>query len=52
MIKINPEVKVIISSGYGEERANEGVLSEAKGNLSKPYEINDLSRIVRNVLDS
>ena len=52
MLKINPEVRVIISSGYGVEDSQEGILSEAKGNLSKPYELDDLSRVVRNVLDS
>lgn len=52
MLKINHEVKVIISSGYGEERSNQGVLADARGNLSKPYGAKDLSRVVRDVLDS
>jgi len=51
MLKINPEVRVIISSGYGEDYSQQGILAEAKGNLSKPYEIDDLSWVVRNALE-
>ena len=50
LLKINPEVRVIISSGYGGEDSQQGVLSEAKANLSKPYELDDMTRIVRDVL--
>ena len=52
MIKINPDVKVIISSGQSAESAQEGVLSLAKGFIKKPYKLEDLARIVRAILDS
>lgn len=52
MIKINSKVKVIISSGYGEEDSYQGILSQAKGNLSKPYKLADLYSVVRSVIDS
>lgn len=52
MIKINPEVKVIISSGYSEEEVQQGTLAKAKGNLSKPYKVKDLYSLLRVVLES
>ena len=52
LLKLSPEVKVIISSGYGLEHSQQGVLAEAKGSLSKPYKLEDLYKLVRNVLDS
>ncbi|MCP4727142.1 MAG: response regulator, partial [bacterium] len=52
MQKIDPDIKVIISSGHGEEYTNEGILAQAKGSVSKPYKIEDLAQMVRIVLDS
>jgi len=52
MLKINPDVRIIISSGYGEEQAQQGILAEAKGCLSKPYRLEDLYKCVRVVLES
>ncbi|MCP4725358.1 MAG: PAS domain S-box protein, partial [bacterium] len=52
MLEINPDVKVIISSGHGEEYSKKGILAEAKGNLGKPYKMKDLAKTVREVLDS
>ncbi len=52
MLKIDPELKVIISSGYHEEYSKEGILSQAIGNLSKPYTVKDMARTIRNALDS
>jgi hypothetical protein len=51
LIIIKSEVRVNISSGYGLEDSQHGILVEAKANLSKPYAFDDLSRIVRDVLD-
>ncbi|MBN1475469.1 PAS domain S-box protein [Candidatus Sumerlaeota bacterium] len=50
--EIDPEVRVILSSGYGmdqdiQEIIREGVL----GFIQKPYKINELTRIVRDCLD-
>ncbi|MCP4726817.1 MAG: PAS domain S-box protein [bacterium] len=52
MLEINPDIKVIISSGHSEEFAREGILSKAKGNIDKPYKMKDLAETVRTVLDS
>ncbi len=52
MLDINPEIKVIISSGFGDEYSKEGILAEAKGTVGKPYTMKDLAKTVRTVLDS
>ena len=48
---INPDVKIIICSGKSDEDIRDGILSNAKGFLKKPYRVNDLGKIVREVLD-
>jgi CheY-like chemotaxis protein len=50
--EIDPDVRVILSSGYGmdqdiQEIIREGVL----GFIQKPYKINELTRVVRDCLD-
>jgi PAS domain S-box-containing protein len=50
--RINPEAKVIVSSGYSEDL----VLSNFQGHgfcgvLTKPYDVGDLAEAVRQVLD-
>ncbi len=50
MIKIKPDVKVIISSGHTTEEAREKVPS-AQGYVKKPYKIADIAQTVRTVLD-
>jgi len=52
MIKIDPEIKVIISSGYSEGETVDGIISMAKGYVNKPYRIKELTETVRAVLDS
>ncbi len=51
MLKINPDVKVIISSGHSQEDSRKGILSKAKSYVSKPYKPTDLAQTVRTVLD-
>jgi DNA-binding NtrC family response regulator len=53
LLKINPEAKVIISSGYSlgtQERST--VAATAKAFVDKPYEMQQLLTAVRNVLDA
>ncbi len=50
LLKINPDVKVIISSGHSQEGTREGILSKAKSYVSKPYKLTDLTQTVRTVL--
>ena len=52
MLKIDPNVKVMISSGHGEEETRKGILSLAKGYVKKPYKIDELARSIRSILDS
>lgn len=52
LIEIDPEVKVIISSGYSAEAArSELALGGAKGFVGKPYNLNEMLQTVREVLD-
>jgi PAS domain S-box-containing protein len=55
LLKINPEVKVLIASGHlgdnSAETNNNDVMSHAKGFIPKPYDIGAILRMVRNVLD-
>jgi PAS domain S-box-containing protein len=53
ILEVDPRAKVIVSSGY----SNDPILSKFgdygfKGMVAKPYEIEELARIVRNVLES
>ncbi len=52
LLDINPDVKVIISSGHGDEYSKKGILAKAKGNIGKPYTMKALTETVRTVLDS
>lgn len=52
LLKINPQIRALIASGFsvkGEQRAF--LDKEAKGMVSKPFNIRDLLRSVRHVLD-
>ena len=52
LLRINPDVKVIISSGVGQEDLiNEVVKIGAKGAVNKPYGMRQLLAMVREVLD-
>lgn len=51
--EINPGVRVIVSSGYSHDQEGERMLRHGcLGYLQKPYHIESLNQLVRNVLDS
>lgn len=51
--EINPEVKVLFSSGYDEQTQSQDILNEGViGFLQKPYGVNDLLSKIRTVIDS
>jgi len=53
LLRINPAVKVIISSGVGQEDLiNEVVEIGAKGAVNKPYSMRQILGMVREVLDA
>lgn len=49
--ELNPQVKVIFSSGYSAEALRDDEMANAAGFVSKPYRIGDLTRAVRGALD-
>ncbi|MFH1113474.1 MAG: ATP-binding protein [Pseudomonadota bacterium] len=52
ILKINPEVKVLIASGFAvKDEAKAFLDAESKGMVSKPFNMRDLLRSVRQVLD-
>ncbi|MBI5343147.1 MAG: response regulator [Deltaproteobacteria bacterium] len=52
MRKRKPGVKVLVASGYSEERQAAGIIEAgASGFIGKPYKPSDLARTVRSILD-
>jgi len=50
--KLNPSLKIIISSGYSDKEQDLSIIQgEIEGFLVKPYKVNELAQAVRNVLD-
>jgi two-component system, cell cycle sensor histidine kinase and response regulator CckA len=53
LLKIDPEVKVLIASGYpAGTSAGETIESGAKGFVDKPFRVKEFLRLVRKVLDA
>ncbi len=52
LLKINPDTKVVIASGYSiDGHAKDALKAGAKAFVSKPYELNKMLQAVRSVLD-
>jgi PAS domain S-box-containing protein len=52
LLKINPEAKVAIASGYSPDGPTREILKNgAQGFISKPYDIRKMLNVVREVLD-
>ncbi len=52
LLKINPDVKVIVSSGYSiDGRARQAIEATQKGFVAKPFKSADLLKTVRQILD-
>ena len=53
LLKINPELRIIIESGYSTNGPSKEVLKAgAKGFIGKPYNINQILKSVREALDN
>jgi two-component system cell cycle sensor histidine kinase/response regulator CckA len=53
LIKVNPEVKVVIASGFSTDGGESTLMGAgARGYVSKPYEIRQMLRVVRDILDA
>ena len=49
--EINPEVKVLFSSGFNKEGRTEELMAlGAKGLIPKPYRLNELSRLIKTLI--
>ena len=52
LVKINPQAKVIIASGYSVNGpTKETIEAGAKAFVGKPYEVNQILKVVREILD-
>ena len=52
IIKINPQAKVIIASGYSVNGPTRGAIEAgAKAFVGKPYEVSQILKVVREILD-
>ena len=52
-LSINPKVKVIVASGYSDNRPmQETIEAGAKGFIGKPYETKQLLKVVRDAIDA
>jgi len=51
MLKIDPDVRVIISSGHDKNHFEDPIIKSAKNYLKKPFEIMALEKAIRQVLD-
>ena len=52
LLNVDPNVRIVVSSGYSEDKASsEDVESMAKGFIKKPYDINQMLNIIRTILD-
>jgi PAS domain S-box-containing protein len=52
LLSIDPEVKVVIATGYSPEGpAKVGIERKATGYINKPYNLRDLLRVVREAMD-
>ena len=52
LMEINPQVKVIIASGYSVNGPTEEAIDAgAKGFVGKPYEVSQILKVIREILD-
>ena len=52
LLKMDPQARVLIASGYAlDGPAIEAIKTGARGHISKPYDIKEMLRVIRQVLD-
>ena len=53
LLKVNPQAKVIVASGYSITGSEKELVEErAKGFIRKPYNVREMLNLVREVLDN
>jgi DNA-binding NtrC family response regulator len=51
MKEINPAIRAVLSTGYGQDSAVQKIIDEGvQGFIQKPYEVDDLSQMIARVL--
>ena len=51
LVKADPSVRVLFSSGYAVEQHDLGKFPQVVGYLHKPYRMDELAKKIREVLD-
>jgi DNA-binding NtrC family response regulator len=51
LIAIDPQVRVLLSSGYSAEQVESMDIEHILGFINKPYRADDMVRLVRSALD-
>ena len=52
LLSVNPQVKVVIASGYSVDNNTKEMIEKwAKGFVGKPYDIYEILKVTRDVLD-
>jgi two-component system cell cycle sensor histidine kinase/response regulator CckA len=51
LVEINPDARVLLSSGYSEEQVEASVSNRILGFINKPYQADDMVRLIRSALD-
>jgi PAS domain S-box-containing protein len=52
LLKVNPQAKVIVASGHlPDEHTKNAIETKAKGFIRKPYDMTEMLKVVRKVLD-
>jgi two-component system, cell cycle sensor histidine kinase and response regulator CckA len=51
ILKLDPNARIILSSGYSSGSMLNDLMSSARGFIAKPYDVKKLLQTVRNVLD-
>ena len=52
LLQVNPQVRVLIASGYAVDGPTiEAIKAGARGHIGKPYDLEEMLRVIREVLD-
>ena len=52
LLKLNPLTKVLVASGYSiKGSSKEAIEAGAMGYISKPYNVKEISKVIRQILD-
>ena len=53
LLQVDPQVRVLIASGYAVDGPTiEAIKAGARGHIGKPYDLEEMLRVIREVLDN